>query len=185
MNRPKKNMTKRPCYLYVGYYMNLRMFYCPENGNIYAADTYQKKSSIPLSVFAFISVVLYVIGRNMRLEEITFSITPIIAWSIILGIMIAVFFSRYTDKKNREYFENKEAFKLSKEERKELHKQARKITWLYSGSRIFLAFLAIIEPLLIVEVKDIVLLAGYCVIWFALAFCILQFRTHKRRKIKL
>ena len=74
---------------------------------------------------------------------------------------------------------------LSKEEKKELHKQARKITWLYSGSRIFLAFLAIIEPLLIVEVKDIVLLAGYCVIWFALAFCILQFRTHKRRKIKL
>ena len=149
-------MTKRPCYLYVGYYMNLRMFYCPENGNIYAADTYQKKSSIPLSVFAFISVVLYVIGRNLRLEEITFSITPIIVVSIILGIMMG-----------------------------ELHKQARKITWLYSGSRIFLLFLAIIEPLLFAEVKDIVLLATYFVIWLALAFCILQFRTHKRRKIKL
>lgn len=121
----------------------------------------------------------------MRLEEITFSITPIIVWSIILGIMMGVFFSRYTDKKKREYFENKEAFKLSKEEKKELHKQARKITWLYSGSRIFLLFLAIIEPLLFAEVKDIVLLATYFVIWFALAFCILQFRVHKRRMIKL
>ena len=158
---------------------------CPENGNIYAADTYQKKSSIPLSVFAFISVMLYVIGRNLRLEEITFSITPIIVWSIILGIMMGVFFSWYTDKKNRKYFENKEAFKLSKEEKKELHKQARKITWLYSGSRIFLLFLAIIEPLLFAEVKDIVLLATYFVIWLALAFCILQFRVHKRRMIKL
>ena len=185
MNRPKKNMTKRPCYLYIGYYMNLRMFYCPENGNIYAADTYQKKSSIPLSVFAFISVVLYVIGRNMRLEEITFSITPIIVWSIILGIMMGVFFSRYTDKKNQEYFEKKETFKLSKEEQKKLHKQARKITWLYSGVRIFLVFLAIIEPLLFTEVKDMVLMSTYFVIWLALTFCILQFRIHKRRKIRL
>ena len=91
MNRSKKNMTKRPCYLYVDYYMNLRMFYCPENGNIYAADTYQKKSSIPLSMFAFTSVMLYVIGRNLRLEEITLSITPIIVVSIILGIMTIYF----------------------------------------------------------------------------------------------
>lgn len=174
---------KRPYYLYLGYYMNLKMFYCTENGNIYAADTYQKKSPILLSVFTFISVMFYVIGRSLRLDEVTFSITPIILFSIILGIILGVLFSLYTDKKNQEYFLTKDAFKLSKEERIQLSKQARRITWLYSGFRIFLFLLALIEPFLFWEVKDIILLVGYFVIWFALAFCMLQFRIHKRRKM--
>ena len=47
--------------------MNLKMFYCVENKNTYAADTYQKPSVLTLPLFTFFAVMLYVIGRNLRL----------------------------------------------------------------------------------------------------------------------
>lgn len=46
-----------------------------------------------------------------------------------------------------------------------------------------LILLAVIEPFLFMEVKDLILLAGYFVIWFALGYSILQFRIRERRKM--
>lgn len=163
--------------------MNLKMFYCVENKNTYAADTYQKPSVLTLPLFTFFAVMLYVIGRNLRLDEITFSVAPIIIFSIAFGTVMGVVFSLYTDKKNYEYFAAKEDFNITKEEQKELVKQARKITWIYSGFRMLLILLAVIEPFLFMEVKDLILLAGYFVIWFALGYSILQFRIRERRKM--
>ena len=82
-----------------------------------------------------------------------------------------------------EYFAAKEVFNITKKEQKGLVKQARKITWIYSGFRILLILLAVIEPFLFMEVKDLILLAGYFVIWFALAYGVLQFRVYERRKM--
>lgn len=56
--------------------MNLKMFYCVENKNTYAADIYQKPSVLTLPLFTFFAVMLYVIGRNLRLDEITFFSCP-------------------------------------------------------------------------------------------------------------
>lgn len=176
-------MIKRKHYLYLGYYINLKMFYCVEDKNTYAADTYKKQSALTLPLFTFFAVMFYVIGRNLRLDEITFSVAPIIVFSIAFGTVMGAAFSLYIDKKNDEYFAAKEAFKITKEEEKGLVKQARKITWIYSGFRILLILLAVIEPFLFMEVKDLVLLAGYFVIWFALAYSVLQFRVHERRKM--
>lgn len=176
-------MIKRKHYLYLGYYMNLKMFYCVENKNTYAADTYQKPSVLTLPLFTFFAVMLYVIGRNLRLDEITFSVAPIIIFSIAFGTVMGVAFSLYTDKKNYEYFAAKEAFNITKKEQKGLAKQARRITWIYSGFRMLLILLAVIEPFLFMEVKDLILLAGYFVIWFALAYGVLQFRVYERRKM--
>lgn len=174
---------KRTYYLYVGYYMNLKVFYCTENGKFYAADTAQTNSLIPSSIFSFTCIVLYVMGRKMRLDEITFSIKPYIVLSIVLGIVLGVLFSLYTDKKNKEYFLIKNPIKISdKDYWKELLKESRKITFLYSVIRVFLILLALIEPFLFVEVKDIILLIGYFIIWFALVWSILQFRIRERKK---
>lgn len=176
-------MIKRKHYLYLGYYMNLKMFYCVEDKNTYAADTYTKQSAMTLPVFTFFTVMFYVIGRNLRLDEITFPVAPAIIFSIAFGTVMGAAFSLYADKKNDEYFVAKEAFKITKEEQKGLAKQARKITWIYSGFRILLILLAVIEPFLFMEVKDLVLLAGYFVIWFDLAYSVLQFRVQERRKM--
>lgn len=176
-------MIKRKHYLYLGYYMNLKMFYCVENKNTYAADTYQKPSVLTLPLFTFFAVMLYVIGRNLRLDEITFPVAPIIIFSIVFGTVMGAVFSLYIDKKNNEYFAAKEVFNITKKEQKGLVKQARKITWIYSGFRILLILLAVIEPFLFMEVKDLILLAGYFVIWFALAYSVLQFRVQERRKM--
>lgn len=163
--------------------MNLKMFYCVENKNTYAADIYQKPSVLTLPLFTFFAVMLYVIGRNLRLDEITFSAAPIIIFSIAFGTVMGAAFSLYIDKKNNEYFAAKEAFNITKKEQKGLAKQARRITWIYSGFRILLTLLAMIEPFLCMEVKDLILLAGYFVIWFALAYGVLQFRVYERRKM--
>ena len=176
-------MTKRKHYLYLGYYMNLKMFYCVEDRNTYAADTYKKQAALALPLFTFFAVMFYVIGRNLRLDEITFSVAPIIIFSIAFGTVMGVAFSLYTDKKNYEYFAAKEAFNITKKEQKGLVKQARRITWIYSGFRMLLILLAVIEPFLFMEVKDLILLAGYFVIWFALAYGVLQFRVYERRKM--
>ena len=163
--------------------MNLKMFYCVENKNTYAADIYQKPSVLTLPLFTFFAVMLYVIGRNLRLDEITFSAAPIIIFSIAFGTVMGAAFSLYIDKKNNEYFAAKEAFNITKKEQKGLAKQARRITWIYSGFRILLILLAVIEPFLFMEVKDLILLAAYFVIWFALAYSVLQFRVQERRKM--
>lgn len=176
---------KKTYYLYVGYYMNLKVFYCTENGKLYAADTPQTNSRISLSLFSLTCVVLYVVGRKMRLNEINFSIMPYIVLSIVLGIMLGVLFSLYTDKKNKEYFLNKSPLKISgKDYWKDLLKQSRKITFLYAIFRIFLILLALIEPFLFMEVKDIILLVGYFIIWFALVWSMSQFRIRKRKKMQ-
>ena len=122
--------------------MNLKMFYCVEDKNTYAADTYTKQSAMTLPVFTFFTVMFYVIGRNLRLDEITFSAAPIIIFSIAFGTVMGAAFSLYIDKKNNEYFAAKEAFNITKKEQKGLAKQARKITWIYSGFRILLILLA-------------------------------------------
>ena len=176
-------MIKRKHYLYLGYYMNLKMFYCVEDKNTYAVDTCQKQSVLTLPLFTFFAVMFYVIGRNLRLDEITFPVAPVIIFSIAFGTVMGAAFSLYTDKKNNEYFVAKEASTLTKEEKKGLVKQARKITWIYSVFRMLLILLAVIEPFLLMEVKDMVLLAGYFVIWFALAYSVLQFRVQERRKM--
>lgn len=163
--------------------MNLKMFYCVEDRNTYAADTYKKQAALALPLFTFFAVMFYVIGRNLRLDEITFSVAPIIIFSIAFGTVMGVAFSLYTDKKNYEYFAAKEAFNITKKEQKGLAKQARRITWIYSGFRMLLILLAVIEPFLFMEVKDLILLAGYFVIWFALGYSILQFKIHERRKM--
>lgn len=163
--------------------MNLKMFYCVEDRNTYAADTYKKQAALALPLFTFFAVMFYVIGRNLRLDEITFSVAPIIIFSIAFGTVMGVAFSLYTDKKNYEYFAAKEAFNIIKKEQKGLAKQARRITWIYSGFRMLLILLAVIEPFLFMEVKDLILLAGYFVIWFALAYGVLQFRVYERRKM--
>lgn len=144
--------------------MNLKMFYCVEDRNTYAADTYKKQAALALPLFTFFAVMFYVIGRNLRLDEITFSVAPIIIFSIAFGTVMGVAFSLYTDKKNYEYFAAKEAFNITKKEQKGLAKQARRITWIYSGFRMLLILLAVIEPFLFMEVKDLILLAGYFVI---------------------
>ena len=101
-------MIKRKHYLYLGYYMNLKMFYCVENKNTYAADTYQKPSVLTLPLLTFFAVMLYVIGRNLRLDEITFPVAPIIIFSIVFGTVMGAAFSLYIDKKNNEYFAAKQ-----------------------------------------------------------------------------
>ena len=88
--------------------MNLKMFYCVENKNTYAADTYQKPSVLTLPLLTFFAVMLYVIGRNLRLDEITFPVAPIIIFSIVFGTVMGAAFSLYIDKKNNEYFAAKE-----------------------------------------------------------------------------
>lgn len=100
-------MTKRKHYLYLGYYMNLKMFYCVEDKNTYAADTCQKQSVLTLPLFTFFAVIFYVIGRNLRLDEITFPVAPVIIFSIAFGTVMGAAFSLYTDKKNNEYFAEK------------------------------------------------------------------------------
>ena len=124
-------MTKKSYYLYLGYYMNLRVFYCTKNGNIYAADTNKFQSKRHTSILVFLFTMLYVIGRNLRIEEIPFSIIPIIYVSVVAGIILGAMFSAYVDRTNREYFARKEALKVSKDEKKKLIKQAKKITWIY------------------------------------------------------
>ncbi len=106
--------------------MNLKMFYCVENKNTYAADTYQKPSVLTLPLFTFFAVMLYVIGRNLRLDEITFPVAPIIIFSITLGTVMGVAFSLYTDKKNYEYFAAKEAFNITKKRAKRTCKTGKK-----------------------------------------------------------
>lgn len=78
--------------------MNLKMFYCVEDRNTYAADTYKKQAALALPLFTFFAVMFYVIGRNLRLDEITFSVAPIIIFSIAFGTVMGVAFSLYTDK---------------------------------------------------------------------------------------
>ena len=89
-------MIKRKHYLYLGYYMNLKMFYCVENKNTYAADTYQKPSVLTLPLLTFFAVMLYVIGRNLRLDEITFPVAPIIIFSIVFGTVMGAASVSYT-----------------------------------------------------------------------------------------
>ena len=113
-------MIKRKHYLYLGYYMNLKMFYCVENKNTYAADTYQKPSVLTLPLLTFFAVMLYVIGRNLRLDEITFPVAPIIIFSIVFGTVMGAAFSLYIDKKNNEYFAAKEVFNITKKNKKDL-----------------------------------------------------------------
>lgn len=106
--------------------MNLKMFYCVEDRNTYAADTYKKQAALALPLFTFFAVMFYVIGRNLRLDEITFSVAPIIIFSIAFGTVMGVAFSLYTDKKNYEYFAAKEAFNITKKEQKGLGKTGKK-----------------------------------------------------------
>ena len=79
--------------------MNLRIFYCTKDRNIYA-DTNPKSANTSLLLFAFISIMFYVMGRKIRLNVIQFSLTPVICVSILIGIVLGVVFSFYTDKKN-------------------------------------------------------------------------------------
>lgn len=176
-------MTKRTYYLYLGYYMNLNAFYCTQNGNIYVANTNRIQSKEYQLIFVFLCTMLYVIGRNLQIEEIPFSIAPIIGASIVLGIILGVIFSCYIDRKNQEYFAKKEALKVSEEQKKKLIKQAKKITWIYTGFQIFVILLAVIEPILILEVKDLIMLGLYFIMWFTVSYCILQLRIFKRWKM--
>ena len=95
--------------------MNLKVFYCTKNGSIYAADTnkLQSKGHKPIVVFLF--TMLYVIGRNLRIEEIPFSIIPIIYVSVGVGIILGAMFSLSIDRTNQKYFAPKEALKVSKD----------------------------------------------------------------------
>lgn len=106
--------------------MNLKMFYCVENKNTYAADTYQKPSVLTLPLFTFFAVMLYVIGRNLRLDEITFPVAPIIIFSIVFGTVMGAAFSLYIDKKNNEYFAAKEVFNITKKRTKRTCKTGKK-----------------------------------------------------------
>lgn len=170
-------------YLYLGYYMNLKVFYCTKDGNVYAMDTLKKGDTVPLYLFAGISVVFYATGKGMRLD-VAISVLPIIIISIILGSILGLAYSLYTDRQNQKYFSLKEPIKIKgKDYWKTLLKDAVQITWSYRVFRFVLILLALVEPFIYLGNKDMILLVGYFVIWFALVISMMQFRIHKRKRI--
>ena len=173
---------KKEYYLYLGYYMNLKIYYCTKNENLYA-DMEPNTFKMPLTAFAGVSTIIYVIGRNLRLNESLFSIGFLIRLFVITGIVLGIFFSKYIDKKNHEHFSKMEVFYISDVKQKnDLIKQAKRITGTYIGFEIFMIILGLAELFILVKVIDIILFVGYILLWSAITYLGLQGRIFKRRK---
>lgn len=173
---------KKEYYLYLGYYMNLKIYYCTKNENLYA-DMESNTFKMPLTAFAGVNIIIYVIGRNLRLNESLFSIGFLIRLFVITGIVLGIFFSKYIDKKNHEHFSKMEVFYISDVKQKnDLIKQAKRITGTYIGFEIFMIILGLAELFILEKEIDIILLIGYIILWFAITYLGLQCRIFKRRK---
>lgn len=173
---------KKEYYLYLGYYMNLKIYYCTKNENLYA-DMEPNTFKMPLTAFAGINTIIYVIGRNLRRNGSLPSIGFPIRLFVIIGIVLGIFFSKYIDKKNREHFSKMEVFCIPDVKQKnDLIKQAKRITGKYIGFEIFMIIVALAELIILEKEKDIILFIVYIIMWFGITYFGLQCRIFKRRK---
>lgn len=183
---------KKEYYLFLGYYMNLKIYYCTKNENLYA-DMEPNTSQMPLTAFAGVNTIIYVIGRNLRrngslpsigfLNESLFSIGFLIRLFVITGIVLGIFFSKYIDKKNHEHFSKMKVFCIPDVKQKnDLIEQAKRITGKYIGFEISMIILALAELIILEKEIDIILFIGYIILWFGITYLGLQCRIFKRRK---
>lgn len=65
---------KKEHYVYLGYYMNLKIFYNTKDQNIYP-DVNPDASAIPVTIFAGMTCIFYAMGRCLHIGDLLFSNT--------------------------------------------------------------------------------------------------------------
>lgn len=175
-------------YLYLGYYKNLKIYFCTKDENLYA-DTDPKAGTVSTSVFAGISCGSYALLKHLRLHIDFLSSNLILLFLAIIGAVIGIVYSRYVNKKNHEHFQNLGVFYISDfQYQTQLIKQAKKNTKIQLGFEIFLIVLVVMLTIILRGQVLVVSLLGYMLLWFSIIFLGLQFRLPKRwqvvRKLK-
>lgn len=175
---------KRHRYIYMGLYNSKRVFYSEAKEELYVGKNTYNGSFGQASIFAIVSIILYVIGRGIVLKSLNFPIMLYVIISAIIGVVLAIICSKRVDNANEEFFSNCEPFLVSdKSDWEKLLKQARNVTVGYIYLRVILLFLVVFEPILIQKVNDPILFITYFIIWFAFTYMLIQFNLSKRIRV--
>lgn len=175
---------KKEEYIYIGLYNGQRIFYDEVKEKFYVGKSTYNGSLKQAAIFAFVSSLIYMMGRGMKLESLNLPITLFVIGSALVGVILAVICSRHVDSANKAFFNNAQPLAaVEKGYLDQLLKQSGRITMGYIYLRIILILLVIFEPGLIQELKDPILLVTYFMIWFACCYMFIQFNISKRMRI--